>query len=196
MPPTIRPGRARFVWAARKPSVVQPSSIGSSVLPTLRIWKKWSITQIESKPTSSAWRAIWDSVGAMAGVPPGHVNELICRPIFIVAERTSRSSAARRRAGQGALTALLTQFIVRRDERSACPSGPPRTAAAARLRPEAPGRPLLRAGPSGRVRPGVFDPRPARAARSGPGRPGRAGRGPRAPALRDHRRGDARARTL
>jgi hypothetical protein len=27
-------------------------------------------------------------------VPPGHVNELICRPIFIVAERTSRSWSA------------------------------------------------------------------------------------------------------
>ena len=52
------------------------------------------MTQIESKPTSSAWRAIPERVEAIAGVPPGHVNELICRPIFIVAERTSRSSAA------------------------------------------------------------------------------------------------------
>jgi len=60
-----------------KPSVVQPSSIGSSGLPTPRIWKKWSITQSESKPTSSAWRTISERVGPMAGVPPGHVKELI-----------------------------------------------------------------------------------------------------------------------
>ncbi len=39
-----------------KPSVVMPSSIGSSVRPTLRIWKKWSMTQIESNPASSAVR--------------------------------------------------------------------------------------------------------------------------------------------
>ena len=31
-----------------------PSSIGSSTAPTPRIWKKWSMTQIESKPASSA----------------------------------------------------------------------------------------------------------------------------------------------
>ena len=41
-------------WAAMNPSAVMPSSIGSSARPTLRIWKKWSITQIESKPASSA----------------------------------------------------------------------------------------------------------------------------------------------
>ena len=41
-----------------KPSVVKPSSIGSSGLPTPRIWKKWSMTQIESKPTSSASRTM------------------------------------------------------------------------------------------------------------------------------------------
>ena len=66
-----------------KPSAVQPSSIGSSGRPTPRIWKKWSITQIESKPASSASRQIRARVGPMASVPPGHVNELSCRPIFM-----------------------------------------------------------------------------------------------------------------
>ncbi len=76
-------------WAAMNPSAVQPSSIGSSTLPTPRIWKKWSITQIESNPASSAWRTIRARVGPIASVPPGQVNELIWRPTFIVAERTS-----------------------------------------------------------------------------------------------------------
>ena len=60
-----------------------PSSIGSSTRPTPRIWKKWSMTQIESKPTSSASRTIRASVGPIASGPPGQVNELICRPTFI-----------------------------------------------------------------------------------------------------------------
>ena len=50
----MSPSRARVVWAAMNPSVVMPSSIGSSIRPTPRIWKKWSMTQIESKPASSA----------------------------------------------------------------------------------------------------------------------------------------------
>src|ERR1039457_1629106 len=83
MPPTISPRRARLVTPARKPSVVQPSSIGSVTGPTPRIWKKWSISQIESKPASSAVRAIRPRVGAIAAVPPGQVNESIWRPIFI-----------------------------------------------------------------------------------------------------------------
>ncbi len=66
-----------------KPRVVMPSSIGSSTRPTPRIWKKWSMTQIESKPTSSASRTIRASVGPMASAPPGHVNEQIWRPTFI-----------------------------------------------------------------------------------------------------------------
>src|SRR6478672_10756937 len=89
MPPTINPNRARCECAAMNPSVVQPSSIGSSTLPTPRIWKKWSITQIESKPTSSAWRTMPARVGPMASGPPGHVKDEIWRPSFIVAERTS-----------------------------------------------------------------------------------------------------------
>ena len=73
-----------------------PSSIGSSGRPTLRIWKKWSITQIESKPTSSAWRAMRARVGPIASGPPGQVNELIWRPSFIGTGRSRRPS--RRRA--------------------------------------------------------------------------------------------------
>ena len=65
------------------PSAVQPSSIGSSARPTLRIWKKWSMTQIESKPASSASRTMRPRVGPMASVPPGQVNEEICRPVFM-----------------------------------------------------------------------------------------------------------------
>ena len=65
------------------PSVVQPSSIGSSAWPTPRIWKKWSMTQIESKPTSSAWRTMPARVGPIAVGPPGHVNDEIWRPSFI-----------------------------------------------------------------------------------------------------------------
>src|SRR6202142_78970 len=83
MPPTISPSRARWVRPARKPRGVQPSSIGSVTGPTPRIWKKWSISQIESKPASSAVRAIRPRVGAIAAVPPGQVNESIWRPIFI-----------------------------------------------------------------------------------------------------------------
>ena len=71
MPPTISPIRARCVCAAMNPSAVQPSSIGSSGRPTLRIWKRWSITQIESNPTASAVLAMRASVGAISGVPPG-----------------------------------------------------------------------------------------------------------------------------
>ena len=66
----MSPSRARLVCAAMKPRVVQPSSIGSSPGPTLRIWKKWSMTQIESKPTSSAVRTIRASVGPIAARRP------------------------------------------------------------------------------------------------------------------------------
>src|SRR4051794_29325014 len=79
----MSPSRARSVFAARNPSVVQPSSIGSSGRPTLRIWKKWSITQMESNPAWSASRATLASVGPSASLPPGHVNELICKPTFM-----------------------------------------------------------------------------------------------------------------
>ncbi len=40
------------------------------------------MTQIESNPTSSAWRAIRQRVGPMASAPPGQENEGIWRPIF------------------------------------------------------------------------------------------------------------------
>ena len=66
------------------PRAVMPSSIGSSTRPLPRIWKKWSMTQIESKPASSAWRTIRASVGPIASGPPGQVNELIWRPTFML----------------------------------------------------------------------------------------------------------------
>ena len=72
--------------AAMKPRAVQPSSIGSSGRPTLRIWKKWSMTQIESKPGVVRVRGrSRASVGPMASGPPGQVNEEICRPTFMLA---------------------------------------------------------------------------------------------------------------
>src|SRR5450759_2759695 len=83
MPPTMSPRRAWLVWAAMNPSVVQPSNMGSSAGPIPRIWKKWSITQRESNPASSALRTIRASVGPMAGVPPGQLKRLIWRPIFM-----------------------------------------------------------------------------------------------------------------
>jgi hypothetical protein len=58
-----------------KPSVVQPSSIGWSSEPGGPICQKWSITQMESKPTSSAVLTERASVGPIAAGPPGHVNE-------------------------------------------------------------------------------------------------------------------------
>src|SRR5512140_3604459 len=48
-----------------------------------RIWKKWSMTQSESNPASSALRTMRASVGPMAVVPPGQLNRLIWRPIFM-----------------------------------------------------------------------------------------------------------------
>ena len=65
---------------AMKPSAVLPSSIGASGGPPVRIWKKWSMTQIESKPTSSAVRATRARVGPMAAAPPGQVKLLIWSP--------------------------------------------------------------------------------------------------------------------
>ncbi len=41
------------------------------------------MTQMESKPASSAVRTMRASVSPMAASPPGHVNELIWRPIFM-----------------------------------------------------------------------------------------------------------------
>jgi len=81
---TISPSLARLVLAAMNPSVVQPSSMGSSAGPIPRIWKKWSMTQSESNPASSAERTIRASVGPIAVVPPGQSKRLIWRPIFTV----------------------------------------------------------------------------------------------------------------
>jgi hypothetical protein len=41
------------------------------------------MTQMESNPTSSAVRTMFANVSPMAASPPGHVNELICNPIFM-----------------------------------------------------------------------------------------------------------------
>ena len=57
------------------PSVVQPSSIGSSSEPGAPICQKWSMTQMESKPTSSAVRTARARVEPIASGPPGQVNE-------------------------------------------------------------------------------------------------------------------------
>ena len=89
----MRPMRARSVLAAMKPSAVWPSSIGASGGPPPRIWKKWSMTQIESKPTSSAVRATRASVGPMAAAPPGQVKLLIWRPNFISTSPACRHSS-------------------------------------------------------------------------------------------------------
>ena len=66
-----------------KPSAVSPSSIGASGGPRPRIWKKWSITQIESKPTSSAVRVTRARVEPMAAGPPGQVKLLTWSPNFM-----------------------------------------------------------------------------------------------------------------
>ena len=46
------------------------------------------MTQIESKPASSAARTMRASVAPIAASPPGQVNEEICRPTFTVADAT------------------------------------------------------------------------------------------------------------
>ena len=56
----------RSVRAATYPSVVYPSSIGSSTDAVPSIWKKWSITVNEAMPASSAIRAVSASVSAIA----------------------------------------------------------------------------------------------------------------------------------
>src|SRR6186997_2983449 len=96
------------------PSAVMPSSIGSSTRPTLRIWKKWSITQIESKPASSASRTMRANVGAMASGPPGQVNEGICRPTFMRGGYARNRLPAQRPAARSPGSA--EQVHVRRDE--------------------------------------------------------------------------------
>jgi len=69
--PQTRALRMRGKETKRRPAL----SIGSSTGPTPRIWKKWSMTQIESKPTSSAAWTMRASVGPIAASPPGHVKD-------------------------------------------------------------------------------------------------------------------------
>src|SRR5574341_1924333 len=77
------PRPARFVWPARKPRVVYASSMSRSAAPTGGIWKKWSITQMESYPASSAARAISASFAPSCAGPPGQVKYGICSPNFM-----------------------------------------------------------------------------------------------------------------
>src|SRR6266536_1381459 len=49
----------------------------------LRIWKKWSITPIESKPASSAVRAMAASVGPRFSGPSGQLKSGTWSPIFM-----------------------------------------------------------------------------------------------------------------
>ena len=52
------------------------------------------MTQIESKPRSSAWRTIRASVGPMASGPPGQSKAVIWRPIFIASKGSDRAAPA------------------------------------------------------------------------------------------------------
>jgi hypothetical protein len=49
--------------------------MGSFSEPGAPICQKWSITQIESNPASSAERTTLPKVGPIAAAPPGQVNE-------------------------------------------------------------------------------------------------------------------------
>ena len=69
-----------------KPSAVMPSSIGASGGPPPRIWKKWSITQIESKPASSAARVTRARVGPISLGPPGPGEVVDLQPEFHAAK--------------------------------------------------------------------------------------------------------------
>src|ERR671914_2277272 len=110
MPPTIKPIRARSVCAATYPRAVIPSSIGASGGPRPRIWKKWSMTQIESKPTSSAVRTTRASVGPIPAAPPGHVKLLICSPnrmVRIVAAGAQRPLQGAAGGGRASTARLI-----------------------------------------------------------------------------------------
>lgn len=50
----MAPRRAVVVRAARPPRSVYASNMGSSTAPMPGIWKRWSMTQTESKPADSA----------------------------------------------------------------------------------------------------------------------------------------------
>ena len=64
----------REVCPAMKPSVVYASSMSSSASPSPGSWKKWSMTQMELKPASSAVRTTSASREPSSGGPPGQVK--------------------------------------------------------------------------------------------------------------------------
>ncbi len=64
--------------------MVYPSSISFSAGPTTGIWKKWSITAMNSNPASSAVRATVASSAPSRSGPRGVLKSGICKPIFIV----------------------------------------------------------------------------------------------------------------
>ena len=64
---TSVPSRTRSVTPARKASVVQLSSMSCQAPPNIGIWRKWSITQMLSKPASSAAAAIGGEPGPQLG---------------------------------------------------------------------------------------------------------------------------------
>ncbi len=64
--------------------MVYPSSISFSDAPTAAIWKKWSITAMNSNPASSAVRATVASSAPSRSGPRGVLKSGICKPIFIV----------------------------------------------------------------------------------------------------------------
>jgi hypothetical protein len=67
----------RRVTAASAVRIVQPSMNGSSGAPTLAIWMRWSITENQVKPASSAHRALACTASKMApGSVAGSVPEL------------------------------------------------------------------------------------------------------------------------
>ena len=72
------------------------SSMSSHSRPTDGIWTKWSITEIEENPTSSAARAITPSRAAVSSGAPGQVNRPICNP-----KRRAIGSSSWRRANVG-----------------------------------------------------------------------------------------------
>ena len=59
------------------------------------------MTQIESRPMSSAWRAIRPRVGPMASAPPGQLNEGIWSPSFTRAPPWAGFGRAPARGGAG-----------------------------------------------------------------------------------------------
>src|SRR5690242_12322075 len=59
--------------------------MGSSCSPLLGIWKKWSMTEREAKPASSADVAMSRSFGARVDASASHFQRLRCSPSFTCA---------------------------------------------------------------------------------------------------------------